>query len=186
MLRRPGTKGPRDMRTDPFWEFGSFGLTGCHAKNIMHPKNAKSLESNALAFVQGGPNAIKLIFITPPVRLLVHRKRCEATWPAAHSPFRYADAPLIIDNGGDTDFPLLKNLVSGVARITWMGKIASAFRTRVRPLPDDVARELAHVYRSYQKTRHKTIEAYTDALPFLPPIIDDHRESTYFKLLARA
>lgn len=91
-----------------------------------------------------------------------------------------------MDNDGHTDFPLLKNFVSGVNRTTRMGKMASAFRTRVRPLPDHVARELTGIYRSFRKTGHKTIEIYTDALPFLPPLVDDHRESTYLKLLALA
>jgi hypothetical protein len=36
MLRRPRKN---DRRSDPFWEFGSFGCTGCHGKNLLHPKN---------------------------------------------------------------------------------------------------------------------------------------------------
>ena len=58
MLRRPRKDG-KEMRSDPFWEFGSFGITGCHANNIMHPKRCKELEGTRLAFAQGGPDASK-------------------------------------------------------------------------------------------------------------------------------
>jgi len=186
MLRRPGAKGPHDMRTDPFWEFGSFGLTGCHARNLMHLRNAELLDGTRLAFIQGGVDAIKLLLLTPPIRMITHRRRCEARWPAGSLPYRYEDAQLIIDNDGRTDFPRLKNLTSGVNRSTWMGKIASAFRTRVRPLPADVANELISVFRSRGKDGNKVITTYIDALPFPPPAIDHNRASTYRELLEHA
>ena len=31
-LRRPKKNDPEEMRSDPFWEFGSFGCTGCHSR----------------------------------------------------------------------------------------------------------------------------------------------------------
>ena len=37
-LRRPKNSG--DQRADPFYEFGSFGCTGCHSWNLLHPRNA--------------------------------------------------------------------------------------------------------------------------------------------------
>ena len=36
-LRRPRSRS--DKRDDPFWEFGSFGITGCHARNLLHPED---------------------------------------------------------------------------------------------------------------------------------------------------
>jgi hypothetical protein len=35
MLRQPRLDDPNEMRTDPLWEFGSFGCTGCHRKSLM-------------------------------------------------------------------------------------------------------------------------------------------------------
>jgi hypothetical protein len=43
-LRRPKTADPKESRSDPFWEFGSFGITGCHSENLMHPRNSRKLE----------------------------------------------------------------------------------------------------------------------------------------------
>lgn len=43
-LRRP--KNASDMRDDPFWEFGSFGITGCHAhdlRNLMAGEAVRSI-----------------------------------------------------------------------------------------------------------------------------------------------
>lgn len=33
-LRQPSNNAD-EKRSDPFWEFGSFGLTGCHCKNLL-------------------------------------------------------------------------------------------------------------------------------------------------------
>ncbi len=41
LLRQPRMERPNEMRSDPFWEFGSFGLTGCHKTNLMHPKEGE-------------------------------------------------------------------------------------------------------------------------------------------------
>jgi hypothetical protein len=45
LLRQP-RKDISEMRTDPFWEFGSFGLTGCHQRNLLHPKKATPASSS--------------------------------------------------------------------------------------------------------------------------------------------
>lgn len=37
MLRQPRRDNPGEMRTDPLWEFGSFGCTRCHSRNLMNP-----------------------------------------------------------------------------------------------------------------------------------------------------
>ncbi len=49
MLRQPRRADSNEMRTDPFWEFGSFGLTGCHQRNLLHPKRAGELSGARLA-----------------------------------------------------------------------------------------------------------------------------------------
>src|SRR6185312_13769949 len=43
MLRQPRLDSPNEMRTDPLWEFGSFGCTGCHRKNLMNPNKLTEL-----------------------------------------------------------------------------------------------------------------------------------------------
>jgi hypothetical protein len=55
MLRRPRKN---DRRTDPFWELGSFGCSGCHGKNLLHPKNCQISNGDRLAFVQGGKGGL--------------------------------------------------------------------------------------------------------------------------------
>lgn len=61
-LRRPNLSVPGEMRTDPLWEFGSFGLTGCHKRNLMNPRNVDILDGARLAFAQGGEDGFKLFF----------------------------------------------------------------------------------------------------------------------------
>ena len=38
VLRQPRSK--EDLRSDPFWEYRSFGRTGCHGRNLLNPKTA--------------------------------------------------------------------------------------------------------------------------------------------------
>jgi hypothetical protein len=43
-LRRPKTHCPNEMRSDPFWEFGSFGCTRCHGRILMNPPRSMRLK----------------------------------------------------------------------------------------------------------------------------------------------
>ena len=49
-LRQPIKDNPDEKRSDPFWEFGSFGCTGCHSTNLMNPRNANKLAWKATCF----------------------------------------------------------------------------------------------------------------------------------------
>ena len=57
MLRRPRKNDPRK---DPFFEYGSFGLTGCHRTNLLANKAAAGCR---LAFAQGGPSGFRLVML---------------------------------------------------------------------------------------------------------------------------
>src|SRR5436309_13484083 len=99
MLRRPRKNDPR---TDPFWEFGSFGCTGCHRRNLLHPRNCQIATGDRLAFVQGGNLGWRLLLITPPVNRVDHSgprsTRCiELRWPSDRLPFRYDRAPSLFE-----------------------------------------------------------------------------------------
>ena len=156
------------MRDDPFWEFGSFGITGCHARNLLHPKTACDLKGIRLAFVQGGKLGTRLVFLSPPVRKVVtYRDRSEAIWSPRGMPFRYERAPLLIDNKGGTRFPLLKRLLKGVDRRTWVGRFGSKFRTSKQPLSDKVAHEMVRVYDRLRRSEGRSAIAknYVEALP---------------------
>ena len=156
------------MRDDPFWEFGSFGITGCHARNLLHPKTACDLKGIRLAFAQGGKLGTRLVFLSPPVRKVVTYRDCsEAIWSPSKMPFRYERAPLLIDNEGDTKFPLLKSLLKGVERHKWVGRFGSKFRSSKQPLPDKVAHEMVRVYDRFRRSEGRSAVAknYVDALP---------------------
>jgi hypothetical protein len=64
LLRRPKSD-PSESRDDPFWEFGSFGCTGCHAK-LLHPRKHGELTGAQLAFVQPERDGFRLVHVTPP------------------------------------------------------------------------------------------------------------------------
>src|SRR5262245_27301071 len=89
MLRQPQQNYPGEKRSDPFWEFGSFGCTGCHRRNLLHPKRARELEGLRLAFAQGGPAGIRLIYLTPPIKVVRHTVGCELKWSPREMPLKY-------------------------------------------------------------------------------------------------
>ena len=97
-LRRPGRN---DVRTDPLYEFGSFGCTKCHSKNLLHPDNFKKLEGARLAFIQGGHLGSRLVLLTPPISVKKWKDNCEARWKPAAMPFKYAEAPVLASNDGE-------------------------------------------------------------------------------------
>ncbi|HIO50418.1 TPA: hypothetical protein EYN23_24130 [Candidatus Poribacteria bacterium] len=137
MLRQPNMKDPDEMRSDPFWEFGSFGCTHCHKHNLMNPKKLHQLTGAQIAFTQGGPLGFKLVYVTPPVFTKLYPHTGELNWQADDEykiPFKYSTAPLLINNQGQTDFPLLKSFVADVNRPTYVSKFASRFRSRRQPL----------------------------------------------------
>jgi hypothetical protein len=85
LLRRPKPRSvnPSEKRSDPFWEFGSFGVTGCHAKNLMSSRSAERLNGVRLAFAQGGTQGTRLVCLTcltPPVNFVDQGLRIEARW----------------------------------------------------------------------------------------------------------
>src|SRR3977135_3629176 len=120
MLRKPRRADFNEMRTDPFWEFGSFGLTGCHQRNLLHPKRAGELTGARLAFVQGGDQASRLVFLSPPVEAIAYADRTEVRWQTA-PPFRYETAPTIVDKDGGSDMPTFLAMFASVRRNGWMG-----------------------------------------------------------------
>lgn len=68
----------RGYREILLWEFGSFGSTTYHMKNLLNPKHAKTrLEGARLAFAQGGPQGFKLVMLTPKVIVNDSKKPCE-------------------------------------------------------------------------------------------------------------
>ncbi len=189
LLRQPHKERPTEMRSDPFWELGSFGLTGCHKTNLMHPKKAHELEGARIAFVQGGGAGFKLVYLTPPVTPIAYSDRSEIRWKAdGKMPFSYNKAPFVISTAGDSDVPEIVQIFENVRRSGWMGRFASKFRTRRVPLPDACAAQLVKVWN----TRIRKAQAgdfarlYTDALPYNPPKIDYDRQGTYDRMLAGA
>ena len=187
-LRRPVMGNPEEMRTDPFWEFGSFGCTGCHRRNLMHPDRLDEMAGCRLAFAQGGPLGFRLVHLTPPVEVVRGRRANELRWSSVEMPFRYAAAPLLVSNDGASDVPSLKRLIADVDRGTWEARLSSKFRTRRQPLPGLVATELARVYerRRAAASDDEIAQGYEDALPRHPPCVDSNRARTYAGLSGRS
>ena len=189
LLRQPHMERINEMRSDPFWEFGSFGLTGCHKTNLMHPKKVHELTGCRIAFVQGGDAGFKLVYLTPPVTPIPYSDRSEIRWqPEPTMPFRYEQAPFIISTEGHSDVPEIVQIFESVRRSGWMGRFASKFRTRREPLPDACAAQLIKVWnaRTRKAKPGDFARIYTDALPRNPPKTDYMRRETYDRMLADA
>ncbi len=187
-LRRPHLSNPEEMRSDPFWEFGSFGLTGCHSKNLMNPKKSSELNGVRFAFAQGGELGMRLVYLSPPIKIARHGSLCEATWQPHELPFKYSAAPVLIDHVGQTGFPLLKGFLKRTDRGGWLGRFSSRFRSRRQPLEAQLGKELVRVYKQARRSASASALSrfYVDALPYAPPNVDRDRESTYSDRLEAA
>ncbi len=187
-LRRPSRRNPREMRSDPFWEFGSFGCTGCHIRNLMNPTRIDELDGVRLAFAQGGASGFRLVMLTPPVEIVRYASRCELRWQPAQMPFRYDTAPVLIDAHASSDFPKLRNMIRSANRATWPARFSSKFRSRRTPLAANIAAELCDVYNRLRTSAPPSALArgYEEAMPYSPPLVDLNRNTTYKSVLKSA
>jgi hypothetical protein len=190
-LRRPSSA--KDGRNDPFWEFGSFGLTGCHARNLLNPDKADLLKGAQFAFAQGGPLGTRLVYLTPPITITHHRNSgedrniTEVKWTPTEMPFCYSKAPKLAYNGGPSDFPELEIMLQHVNRNTIEAQFSSRFRSRTTPLEGSLAEVLIRVYSETRKTSPYAIASiYSDALPWKLKVVDSDRQHTYEQLLIAA
>jgi hypothetical protein len=185
MLRQPYLSNPGEKRSDPFWEFGSFGTTGCHRTNLMNPKKLSEHEGARFAFAQNGPSGIKLVHLTPPVMTRQHRGCGEVNWEPKAMPISYRDAPVLIDNSGYSDFQKITTVFKDVNRSSPIAKFSSKFRTRRQPLKSDIGDEIVDVYDNFRNRGILIANTYIDALPYDPPKIDRDRLKTYEELIRR-
>lgn len=182
MLRQPHRSNPNEMRTDPLWEFGSFGCTRCHRKNLMNPKRLAELNGACFGFAQNGPLGIKLVHVTPPVKVQHHGSFGEAKWAPAEMPLTYISAPTLVNNLGDSDIPGLLDMLQHVHRSSPVAQFSSKFRSRRLHLPLELGRKVLALYKRRRRDA-RVSKSYVDALPCTPPRIDTNREATYRQLL---
>jgi hypothetical protein len=187
-LRRPGKHDPRN---DPFWEFGSFGITGCHKDNLLNPKKIHELEGVRLAFAQGGKDGFKLVFVTPRISTAKHRKVSEARWQPASMPLRYDQAPTLVANDG-TMMGGMREALQGADRSTLEAKFSSRFRSRREPINQDfpeLAEQIATEFaRHYKRAKESggVARKYDEALPWKIDGPDRQRQETYERKLDEA
>jgi hypothetical protein len=180
-LRRPRSG---DKRADPLYEFGSFGLTGCHRTNLLADHAAAGAR---LAFAQGGDLGFRLVMLTPPVDVRRLADRREAFWSPGEMPLRYDTAPVLIDNDGFSDIDGMREKLASVNRNTWREKFSSAFRTRKQPLDALVAAAVVRAWVQAVEGGAERAEAYWEALPFWDTEVVDHdRQGTHQRLLSAA
>jgi hypothetical protein len=191
-LRQPKktneNKNEKEQRLDPFWEKGSFGLTGCHKHGLLNPKRAQELTGARLAFAQGGPEGFKLILITDEINVVLHKCKTEVKWSRVDSTFKYKSAPCLINNLGDSDFQLLKEYIVDTNCPSLVSGFSSKFRNRCSPLPKDIAKEMICVFEQKVTVNDPTqfISTFIDALPYPPNDRDYDREEKYNNLLQEA
>jgi hypothetical protein len=180
-LRQPRVGNQNERRDDPFWEFGSFGCTGCHRKNLMNPAKSSELNGVRLAFVQGGPKGVKLVHVTPPISVRQHGSVCEAKWQPVEMPLTYTSAPIVVNNDGYSDIPLLADQTRHIRRSTPVSRFTSGFRTRRLPLPSDCGLQVIRAYKRFRAKCAKVAGSYVDAMPYPPSIIERNRKKRYSK-----
>ena len=181
VLRQPERD---DSRDDPFWEFGSFGCTGCHNRNLLAPGSSVLRNGDRLAFAQGGDRGIRLVLLTPPVSVVRHPGGLEVKWNPRARPFRYAAAPVLAGNEVRSDIPSITRYVSACARPTPESRFASKFRGRTRSLEPKLATELTTVFERF-RSRAKAdafAKIYTQTMPWFHAKPDPDRRRTYRQL----
>ena len=186
MLRRPVTSKPDERRDDPFWEFGSFGCTGCHNRNVMNPRRSAELEGAHFAFVQGGNLGYRLVHVTPPISVHALGNLCEVRWSPTEMPLAYAAAPLVVDNQGRSDVPELAQMTGRVRRSTPVARFASAFRTQRTPLAGVVGAQVLATYQRFRDGGAQKATHYYSAMPYPPPLIVSDRKARYERLKRQA
>jgi hypothetical protein len=141
-LRRP--RGLDDRRNDPFWEFGSFGRTGCHDKNLLHPRNSRIKDGDQLAFLQGGDAEIRVVGLTPALQVAGTETRIELKWNKAYRPLPFSSAPLLINNLQESAFPAVYSALklAETNRTTFCGRAASRLRSRSTEVSHELAQEI--------------------------------------------
>lgn len=148
-LRRPYESD--DRRNDPFWEFGSFGVTGCHSKNLLNPSAQNLIVGDRLVFLQGGNGEIRVVGVTPNIAEIkvwqpigYDRKLLEVRWDSSYRSLPYEEAPLLVSNHHSPtgQFPAVNSILASVNRSTLVAKAASKFRTSIQPLPEPLAKEI--------------------------------------------
>lgn len=186
MLRQPRRSDPDEARTDPLWEFGSFGCTGCHRRNLMNPRKLSELNGVRLAFAQNGPLGIKLVHVTPPISVRYHGAFGEAKWTPAEMPLTYAAAPTLANNLTGSDIPPLLGMIEKVRRNSPISQFASKFRSSRTHLPIDLGRKVLALYTRHRRKAGAVSRSYIDALPYPPPRVDGNRKKTYRALTGEA
>jgi hypothetical protein len=158
----------------------------------MNPRKIELLSGARLAFAQGGPDGFKLVCLTPPIQVISHQgilrgDVAEAKWSPTDRLFKYTQAPLLIKNSGESDFPLLRHFIERANCPSWEARFASKFRSRREPLNTDIAEEIIQVFEFQAGSGKRDLfaSAYVEALPYPPPKIDKNRQQTYSKLLSR-
>ena len=191
MLRRPNRKDPNEMRSDPFWEFQSFGCTNLHKNNVMNPKKLHELVGANLAFAQVGYDGYKLVYLTPPLNVIKqHPNTGEVKWEseAPRMPFKYKAAPLLINSDGGTCFPEVKQYIEDVNRSSYPSRFAARFRSRRGPLPVRIANQISEIFTEKydQADKDDIASCYSEALPYEPPHLDTDRQATYNQYILKA
>lgn len=182
VLRQPRKSDKNEMRSDPFWEFGSFGMTGCHSHNLMNIRNIDHVRGVRLAFAQGGPDDIRLVYITPPVVAKARGGFFEATWTPSSMPLRFENAPVIINRNGDSDFDRLCDEILSHKTQSNLQKFTSAYRARTSEVENEIADEIIRVFNKFFKHQSNIAKSYEEALPYLPRVVDKKRKSTLLSL----
>ncbi len=188
-LRRPKNSG--DQRADPFYEFGSFGCTGCHSRNLLHPKNARKLKGARLAFVQGGRLGSHLVLLTPPIVVVKSWLKCdkgkwgricEVKWNPADMPLKYENAPVLVSNDDTSNFPSVMKSVRRTHYRSLVSGLSSLLRSRTGKLDDAMADEVVRVYEKWRRkavARSGIASKYYETMCPVPQNPDAKRKATY-------
>lgn len=171
-LRQP--RSSDDPRTDPKYDKGSFGSTGCHNSNLLCPKRILERigKGDRFVFLQGGKNekkgcsTIKISFITPPIKEIKISKGCgvikwDSNWDEHHHkrPLKYEYQFDLLEKPENEEFTknekevleIINPNILTASRTTKAAMISSCTRTRCKGLVlnSDEAKRILTLYNNH-------------------------------------
>ena len=194
LLRRPYRHQSDERRDDPFWEFGSFGCTGCHRTNLMNPRRSHELVGKHLAFVQGGDRGSRLVHVTPPIVDIcrLSDEICEAVWSPTDMPLAAVDwwsrlgnflsptsRPCRSKNRSRLIFASRDGPASPSGAAFRCAIFASGFRSRRKAVAGEVGTQILSVYQQFRRGGAEVAKDYVQAMPYEPPQIEQDRRARY-------
>lgn len=120
-------------------------------------------DGDRVAFLQGGRAEIRVVGLSPLLRIAGSLNQIELTWDKTYRPLPYSSAPLLINNARESAFPAVFAALrlNDTNRTTFCGAAASRLRSRSTEVSHELSQEIV---RWFAAARLPRISIYPQAI----------------------